>query len=88
MSYIVEEDHRTDRWRNPMRFSVRRDKFYVPVDHVTEAEANIIAFALNAVAEGKHLVACGCDDPDATIPGKTTTYDGPTEGVAPNADPA
>jgi hypothetical protein len=48
----------------------------------SEAEANIIAFALNAVEEGRLLYAVD----HGTITGDFHTYDGPTEGVAPHAD--
>lgn len=43
----------------------------------TEAEANIIAFALNAVAEDRLLTAFVRGDADFRY------YDGPTEGVRP-----
>jgi hypothetical protein len=46
----------------------------------TEAEANIIAFALNQIADGLQLAA-GSDYSFATQ--GYETYAGPTEGVAP-----
>jgi hypothetical protein len=52
-------------------------------DIFSEAEAHIITFALNAVAEGKILAATS----DHVNPWEETdnieAYDGPTEGVAP-----
>ena len=51
---------------------------------LTEAVAHIIAFALNAVADGKKL-ACAADDGDPEIDDyEWDIYDGPTEGVAPS----
>jgi hypothetical protein len=50
------------------------------IGDVTEAEANIIAFVLNAVAEG-HTLAAGDDYGFGWQ--SYTTYAGPTDGVAP-----
>ena len=56
----------------------------------SEAEASIIAFALNAVAEGKVLLSASKEllaDIEASYshadPREHAVYDGPTEGVAP-----
>lgn len=51
-----------------------------------ESAAHIIAFALNAVAEGRPLIRqdlCACGDPRCGDDADWTTYAGPTEGVAP-----
>jgi hypothetical protein len=54
---------------------VERDGVYQT--HLTEAEAQIIAFALNAIADGHKLMYSDAYDD------YLTPYDGPTEGVAP-----
>lgn len=64
---------------NPM--SQRAEGEQVAADFIaSEAVANIIAFALNAVAEGHDLFWCAQTN-DVLVP-----YNGPTEGVAPNAN--
>lgn len=50
---------------------------------ITETEAEIIAFALNAVAEGKVLCACAERYDVVAADFAHGVYDGPTEGVAP-----
>lgn len=54
----------------------------------SDAEAHIIAFALNVVAEGRSLQASPLQDEFTGFEGGVATYapveyDGPTEGVAP-----
>jgi hypothetical protein len=49
--------------------------------YLSGAEANIIAFALNAVADGLVLFA-----DDVLFKQPSRVYDGPTDGVAPNAN--
>lgn len=64
--------------------------------YLSEAEANIIAFALNAVAERRYLAMNSeLDEPElfnrtdvASGFTRWISYDGPTEGVAPHANPA
>ena len=48
--------------------------------YFSKAEAEIIAFALNAVADGDQLQRYHLDAPGN---GKGAVYDGPTEGVKP-----
>lgn len=68
------------------RFAVKRTD--TTVDNtvaflLTEAEANIIAFALNAIADGKALGSPWPPTPDDGMYRYGGMYDGPTEGVAP-----
>lgn len=51
--------------------------------HCTHAEANIIVFALNAIAERKTLAGYVKGEPDTWA-----LYSGPTDEVAPNPTPA
>ena len=52
---------------------------------IEEAEAKIIEFALNAVVDGRRLIAATPVAPDTTEfdMSLVSYYDGPTEGVAP-----
>lgn len=61
-----------------------RQGWRIVAERLSKAEANIIAFALNAVAEGKQL-AVAVVEPDLSAgPYRAVElYDGPTEGVAP-----
>jgi hypothetical protein len=49
---------------------------FEPLPNLSEAESNIIAFALNAVAEGHGLIK-------GSVGGPGWVYEGPTEGIAP-----
>jgi hypothetical protein len=78
-TYMVERQPERGQYRMhavPWMVSMRHS---MPIIDLSEAEAHIIAFALNAVAEGKELY---CALPGEI--GAMAYYDGPTEGVAPH----
>lgn len=52
-----------------------------PIDELSEAEAKIIAFALNAIAEGKSLSSPWPPTEDDAMYRYGGMYDGPTDGV-------
>lgn len=78
MAYFVEDETAGD----VPSFAVYSDRpgDVPPILALTEAEAHIIAFALNAVAEGKHLV--GLPNSIGRNSEYIHVYEGPTEGVA------
>lgn len=76
MRYDVQTSNGVSVWD---RFSVRDTNLrYYVATLLTESEARIIAFALNAVAQGYMLGA----SPGQDQPFDFDIYNGPTEGVA------
>lgn len=73
-------------WKGTAEWRVYKDgyQWIAPKQHMTEAEARIIAFALNAVAEGRTLASGWLSQDSLHMSGysEAVVYDGPTEGVA------
>lgn len=76
--YLAKHDH--DEWAVSDESQVNQYRDHYFIFHGTEAEAEIIAWALTAVAAGLVLQAFhDFEDLDFAM-----AYDGPTDGVAPS----
>ena len=76
MQYVAEKTGQTDGWYN---WNWRVTCPNGIISPLTEAEANIIAFALNAVADGHGLQLLLDND----TKNGTVAYSGPKSGVTP-----